>query len=128
MNLKKSLKSIRKTIVYKHNIFKTIKHVYTHLDDLSNREILNYYGIESIQELESHVEKIKEILLKHEMNRSDIEPVESCFCMDSSKEFKYLYSSKKDAQRQILYSHKQKGIKLKLYSCPYHCGWHLSKV
>jgi hypothetical protein len=48
--------------------------------------------------------------------------------MDSQKEFKYLYTSKKDAQRQVSYSRQHKGIQLKLYPCPYHCGWHLAKT
>jgi hypothetical protein len=43
MSLKKSLKTIRKNIIQKNTIFRTIRHVYTHLDDLSNEEILDYY-------------------------------------------------------------------------------------
>jgi len=128
MNLKKSLKSIRKSIVFTSNIFRTIRHVYTHLEDLTNEEILDYYGVKSIQELESHVEKIKVLLLNREILKNNIETLDSCFCMDSRKEFKYLYKTKKDAQEQIAYTYQNKGIKLKLYACPYHCGWHLSKV
>ncbi len=128
MSLKKSLKTIRKSIVQKNTIFRTIRHVYTHLDDLSNEEILDYYGLGTIQELESHVEKIKVILLNREINKNSIETLDSCFCMDSRKEFKYLYNSKKDAERQIAFSRQHKGIKLKLYACPYHCGWHLAKT
>jgi hypothetical protein len=128
MSLKKSLKTIRKSIVQKNTIFRTIRHVYTHLDDLSNEEILDYYGLGTIQELENHVEKIKVILLNCEINNNSIETLDSCFCMDSRKEFKYLYSSKKDAERQIAFSRQHKGIKLKLYACPYHCGWHLAKT
>ena len=128
MNLKKSLKSIRKSIVHKNTVFRTIRHVYTHLDDLTNEEILEYYGLGSIQELESHVENIKVILLNREIIKNDIELLDSCFCMDSRKEFKYLYTTKKDAQQQIAYSRQHKGIKLKLYACPYHCGWHLAKT
>jgi len=128
MNLKKSLKSIRKNIVFTSNIFRTIRHVYTHLDNLTNEEILDYYGLRSIHELESHVEKIKVLLLNRETIKNNIETLDSCFCMDSRKEFKYLYTTKKDAQRQVAYTHQNKGIKLKLYACPYHCGWHLAKA
>ncbi len=126
--LKKSLKSIRKTIVYNDNIFKIIKHIYNHLDSLTNYEILDYYGLNSPKELEKHVEKIKNILLKDEISKDEIKDVDSCFCMDRYKEFKYLYKTKKEAEKQIDYSYQYKRVKLKIYPCPYHCGWHISKV
>jgi hypothetical protein len=127
--MKKSLKPIRKKIVKKNDIFRTIKHVYPHLNELSNKQIFDYYGIGSIKELQGHVEKIKAILLKREIiNIEEIEETESCFCMDSRGEFKYVYNTKKEAEKQVQYSWKTKRVKLLLYSCPYHFGWHISKV
>jgi len=128
MKLKKSLKSIQKKIVHQTSIFRTIKHVYAHLDNLTNKEILCYYGVESTKELEKHVEKIKIIVMNRETDKEEIEKIDSCFCMDGRKEFKYLYVTKRDAQQQVKESRKYKGIKLKIYACPYHCGWHLAKL
>jgi len=129
MNLKKTLKPIKKKIIKRDNIFRTIKHVYPHLSDLTQKEILDYYGLESAKDLELHVEKIKGILLDSENSyKKSIDELDACFCIDSHRDFKYLYREKKEALRQIEYSFKSKGIKLKFYTCPYHCGWHLSKV
>ena len=128
MNLKKSLKPIRKKIVEKDNIFRTIKHVYPHLNELSNEQILDYYGLGSVKGLESHVEKIKDILLKREITRrEEVEEIDACFCMESRGDFKYIYETKKEAEKQVEYSWRSKRVKLLLYPCPYHCGWHLSK-
>ena len=129
MNLKKSLKNIRKDLIKKHNIFKTIKHVYPHLEELSNSEILNYYDLNSIKLLEVHVETIQKILLNRENNyQKELQELNACFCLDGHGDFKYIYQTKKEALRQIEYSWKTKRVKLTVYTCPYHCGWHLSKI
>jgi hypothetical protein len=79
--------------------------------------------------LEQHIEHIKKILKnKMENYKEELEEIQGCFCMDSRGEFKYLYSTKKEAKQQLEYTLKSKRIKLILYPCPYHCGWHLSRV
>ncbi len=129
MNLKKTLKPIKKKIIKRESIFRTIKHVYPHLSDLTHKEILDYYGLQSTKALEAHVERIKDTLLKSENSyNKSIDKLDACFCMDSHGDFKYLYLHKKEALQQIEYTYKTKRIKLKSYTCPYHCGWHLSKV
>jgi len=129
MNLKKSLKSIKKELSDKNRLFFTIKQVYTHLSALSNEEILDYYNVKSLKELEQHIEHIKYILKKQIENyEEELEEIDACFCLDSRGDFKYLYPSKKEAQKQCNYTWQTKRIKLTLYSCPYHCGWHLSKI
>jgi len=129
MNLKKKLKPIKKTINSKNRPFITIRQLYTHLSDLTNEEILAYYQVSNIKALERHIEYIKKILKNRTDNyKEELAEIEGCFCVDSRGEFKYLYSSKKEAEQQVEYSFKTKKIKLKLYPCPYHCGWHISRI
>ena len=127
--MKKSLKPIKKKIQNKDNVYRTIRRLYTHLSELSNEEILDYYNVNSIKELNTHIEHIKEILKKRIENyKEEIEELDACFCQDSRGDFKYLYTNKKEAEKQLNYSWQTKRVKLSLYTCPYHCGWHLSKV
>ena len=129
MSLKRSLKSIKKSIVHKDKPFMTIRTLYTHLSELSNQEILDYYSVHNIKELESHIEHIKKILKNQIENyEEELEQLSGCFCLDSRGDFKYLYSTKKEAEQQAKYTLKSKRIKLLVYACPYHCGWHLSRT
>ena len=129
MNLKKSLKPIKKKIQNKDKLYNTIRRVYTHLSEFSNEEILDYYHVRSLKELEMHIEHIKEVLQKQIKNyEEELEQIANCFCLDSSENFKYLYSTKKEAEEQIKFTLKTKQIKLILYPCPFHCGWHLTKI
>jgi hypothetical protein len=129
MNLKKSLKPIKKELSDKNKPFRTIRRVYTHLSELSNEEILDYYNVKNIQALKTHIEHVKEILKKQIKNyKEELEEIDTCFCLDSRGDFKYLYATKKEAEKQVVYSLKNKSIKLTLYACPFHCGWHISKV
>jgi len=126
---KKSLKPIKKNLQNRNRLFATIRHVYTHLSELSNEEILDYYNVSSLKELEGHIEYVKEVLKKQIENyKEELEELNTCFCVDSRGEFKYLYESKKEAEQQLLFSFKTKRVKLSLYACPFHCGWHLSKL
>lgn len=129
MNLKKSLKSIKKNIKDKDNVFRTIRSVYTHLSKLSNEEILSYYQVNSLVELKAHIEHVKTVLKNQLENyEEELNELDSCFCLDSRGDFKYLYPTKKEAQGQIKFSWEAKRVKLKLYPCPFHCGWHLAKL
>jgi hypothetical protein len=129
MNLKKSLKPIKKKLSNKNKPFITIRRVYTHLSELSNEEILDYYNVQSIKALDQHIEHIKNILKKQIENyEEELEEIDTCFCLDSRGDFKYLYLTEKEAKKQIEYSQKTKRVKLSLYPCPYHCGWHLHKI
>ena len=107
----------------------TIRRVYTHLSELSNEEILDYYNVASLKELETHIEHVKEVLKKQTRNhKEELEKLDTCFCLDSRGDFKYLYESKKEAKAQMEFSLKTKRIKLTLYACPFHAGWHLAKI
>ncbi len=127
--IKKSLKPIRKKLQNRDKPFVTIRAVYTHLSELSNEEILDYYNVASVKELEQHIECVKEILKKQIENyTAELEALDTCFCVDSRGDFKYLYTSKKEAQKQIEFLLKNRAVKLTLYPCPFHCGWHLTRV
>jgi hypothetical protein len=129
INLKKSLKPIKKKFENKYKAFMTIRRVYTHLSELSNEEILDYYNVQNIKELEAHIEHVKNILQKQIENyEEELKEIDACFCLDSRADFKFLYSTKKEAEQQVNFSWKTKRIKLTLYPCPFHCGWHISKA
>lgn len=129
MNLKKSLKPIKNKLQNKNRLYHTIRRAYTHLSELNNEEILDYYNVRSLKELEAHIEHIKAILKKQIQNHEEErEELDACFCVDSRGDFKYLYEDKKEALKQIEYSMQTKRVKLTLYACPFHCGWHLSKT
>ena len=127
--MKKSLKPIKKKIQNKNKLYITIRRVYTHLSELSNKEILDYYNVASLKELNSHIEHIKKVLKKQIENyEEELEQINACFCLDSNEDFKYLYSTKKEAEQQVKFTLKTKRVKLALYPCTFHCGWHLTKV
>ena len=129
MPLKKTLKPMKKKFLNKEKAFVTIRRVYSHLSVLSDQEILDYYHVENVQALEAHIAHIKHILQQEIENyKEELAEIDTCFCVDSKGEFKSLYTSKKEAERQIVYTQKTKHIKLDLYPCPYHCGWHLYKL
>ena len=128
MNLKKSLKPIKQRLANKHQAYTTIRRVYTHLADFTNIEILDYYQVRDVEGLVAHIEHIKAILKNRADNYQEaLEEIDTCFCRDGKGEFKYLYHTQKEADRQQVYTQKTKRIKLKVYPCPYHCGWHLSR-
>jgi len=127
--MKKSLKPIKKKMQNKKKLYVTIRRVYTHLSELSDKEILDYYNVTSLKELHNHIEHIKKVLKKQIENyKEELEQINTCFCLDSAEEFKYLYSTRKEAEQQIEFTLKTKRVKLALYPCPFHCGWHLTKI
>jgi hypothetical protein len=129
MNLKKSLKPIKQRLVTKHQAYTTIRQVYTHLAKMSNEEILDYYQVKDVDALEKHIEHIKTVLKNRTIDYKEaLEPIDRCFCIDTEGNLKFLYPTEKEAQKQKEQTQKTKAIKLKIYLCPYHCGWHLSKV
>jgi len=128
MNLKKSLKPIKQRLANKNQAYITIRQVYKHLVGFTNEEILDYYQVKNVDALAEHIEHIKTIL-KNKMTNYEktLEEIDTCFCRDGKGEFKYLYHTQKEADKQQAYTQKTKHIKLKVYPCPYHCGWHLSR-
>ena len=48
-------------------------------------------------------------------------------CTDSNGFYKDLYPSRKVAERRAGILHKERGVRLHVYKCAYHNGWHLTK-
>jgi hypothetical protein len=56
-------------------------------------------------------------------------PSEHCsFCTGSSGEAKALYRSRRDAARRAQIIGDERGLRLKVYRCPHHQGWHLTRA
>lgn len=53
--------------------------------------------------------------------------VRGCGCVDSAGNGKALYDSKEYAEGRANILHKEQGVNLAVYKCPYSDGWHLTK-
>lgn len=124
MHLKKSLQSIKNELVQNEEILKALQKSYPHLAHLSENQILNYFNVKSIQELDGHIERIKE---SQEPQNLTVQKNEICSCTDSHGQTKDLYDSEVSAKEQIRKLSKEKRLQLSIYICPYGCGWHLTK-
>ena len=55
-------------------------------------------------------------------------PSKKCsYCLDSNGNSKELYETQEAAERRAEIIAEEKGIRLKIYKCPYQDGWHLTK-
>ncbi len=120
--MKRSLQAIKDDIAKKEETLKTLQKNHPYLAHLSEVQILAYFDIETISELEQH---IKTLIPLHD----DLHLQESklCLCTDSTGQPKYLYNSEASAQKEAHTLAAQKRVKLKVYPCPDNYGWHLSK-
>jgi len=129
MNLKKALSPLKKKLQTQSKTYQTIRRVYPHLEDLSDEEILSYYHVPNLQALHEHITYLQTLLKnKHANYHAELEKMQGCFCQDAKGDFKYLYPTKKEAEAQMLHIRKTKHILLTIYPCPYHMGWHLSRI
>jgi len=71
----------------------------------------------------------KKLLHNEQLKRTLFTPTKrtqktnTCICLDSNGDNKYLYSS----QKELEYALSAKDLKLQSYPCPYEKGWHLTK-
>lgn len=116
--MKKSLQAIKNEIVQKEETLKALQKTHPHLAHLSEVQILAYFDVETISELEQHIPLHDDLPLQEN---------KLCSCTDSTGQPKDLYNSEASAQNEghILAAHKR--VKLKVYPCPDNYGWHLSK-
>ena len=121
---KKSLKLIQKDIIQKNKILIKIKRVHKHIADLSISEILKYFNVTSIFDLEEF-SNIK-IDYNDTIDR-DNRVSYGCFCTDRDNNPKELYLSQKDAILEALRVSTENNIKINIYPCRYSYGWHLTK-
>ncbi|MDM5264602.1 hypothetical protein PF327_10395 [Sulfurovum sp. XTW-4] len=125
MHLKKSLQTIKSELVKNEEILKHLQKSHPHLAHLSEDQILKYFNVQSLHELNGHMEQIK----KSQELQVDltVQKKEVCTCRDSHGEIKDLYDSEVSAKEQIATLSKEKQLQLSVYRCPYSSGWHLTK-
>lgn len=125
MDLKKSLQSIKNDIVKNEEILKVLQKSYPHLAYLSEKQILAYFNVSSMDALHAHMKHIQES--QKPQNTPAVQKNEICSCTDSNGETKELYDSEVSAKKQMNTLSKEKRLPLRIYICPDGCGWHLTK-
>jgi len=117
-HIKKSLQSLKSDLTRKETLLKTIQKHYPHLSNFSQNELLEYFQLDTLSELQVYIED--SILTSSEDNMAD---TMLCTCKDGKGVFKMLYETEVLAQEQA----DRSNTKLKVYPCPYGQGWHLTK-
>lgn len=118
-SIKHSLQTLKTDLEHKERSVKYLQKHYPHLSDLSEAELIKFFDLKTLDELEDHIKILiekscfKETSINHTI----------CSCQDSKGELKALYKSEKEAQKVIAESH----MTLSLYQCPYGQGWHITK-
>lgn len=125
MNLAKPLQAIKNDIVRNEEILKALKKSYPLLAHLSENQILNYFNVNAIYELNGHIKRIKES--QEPQDKLAVQKNGICSCTDSHGQTKDLYDSEVSAKEQIRKLSKEKKLQLSIYICPDGCGWHLTK-
>jgi hypothetical protein len=125
MEFKKSLQAIKNDIDRSEEIFKLLQKSHPHLAHLSEIQILNYFHVNSIDQLHEHIQQIK--ASKESYYDLSVQKHEICSCRDSHGEIKNLYDSETSAQAEADTLSKRYTLKLSVYRCPYGAGWHLTK-
>jgi hypothetical protein len=125
MEFKKSLQAIKNDIDRSEEIFKLLQKSHPHLAHLSEIQILNYFHVNSIDQLHEHIQQIK--ASKESYYDLSVQKHEICSCRDSHGEIKNLYDSETSAQAEADTLSERYTLKLSVYRCPYGAGWHLTK-
>ena len=120
--MEKSFQAIKDVIFKKEETLKTLQKTHPHLAHLSEVEILAYFNIETISELEQHIKTLLPV-----QDDLPLQEHKLCSCTDSTDQPKELYDSEASAQKEAHTLATLKRVKLKVYPCPDNCGWHLSK-
>lgn len=123
MNLEKSLQTLKNDIAKKEETLKALQKTYPHLAHISEAQILAYFDVKTISELEQYIKESTQ-----PYSNVPIQDNQLCSCTDSKGQPKDLYASEEFAQKEADALAIQKRVKLKVYSCPDDCGWHLSKI
>lgn len=118
-SIKHSLQTLKTDLERKERSVKYLQKHYPHLSDLSEAELIKYFDLKKVDELEDHIENLidKSCLKETSINHT------ICSCKDSKGELKTLYKTENEAQKVIAGSH----MTLSLYQCPDGQGWHITK-
>jgi len=77
------------------------------------------------KEIEAREKKIsKRVIPKIEYYYDDLN---YCLCTDRNHNFKEIYTTELEAEKQAKFLQDEQGIFLIVYPCPYSSGWHLSR-
>lgn len=118
-SIKHSLQTLKTDLERKERSVKYLQKHYPHLSHFSEAELIKYFDLKTIDELEDHIENLIEKSCFKETSINDT----ICSCKDSKGELKALYRSEKEAQKVITASQ----MTLSLYQCPEGQGWHITK-
>ena len=123
--MKQSLQTLKADLNNKETTLKTIQHHYPHLAHFSEKEVLTYLQIDTIEELRKHIKQTLEtsIAIYEDKSESMV-----CSCKDSEGCFKDPYDTQEIAQDKANELMIHQKLKLKVYPCPYGYGWHLTKA
>ena len=124
MNIKQSLQTLKADLHNKETMLKTIQNHYPHLAHFTEKEILKYLQIDTIDELREHIKQTLETSIA--VYKDKIEEL-ICSCKDSEGLLKDPYDTQEIAQRKASELMTRQKIKLRVYPCPYGNGWHLTK-
>ena len=122
--MKQSLHTLKADFHNKETTLKTIQHHYPHLAHLSEKEILTYLQIDTIEELGEHFKQTLEtsISIYHDKMDGMV-----CSCKDSHGALKDAYDTHELAQVEASQLMMDQKFELRVYPCPYGNGWHLTK-
>ena len=112
-------------LAHKETALKIIQQHHPYLAHHSEEEILAYFQVTSIYELNTYIKQLKESKQHHDTPTTLKHNI--CTCTDSHGEPKNLYESEKFAQEEANTLSIQHKLKLSVYICPSGCGWHLTK-
>lgn len=125
MKQDKSLHAIKNDIAKKEKILKSLQKTHPHLKQLSEKQMLAYFDLQSINELSAYITNLEEPILINNNLIDNKHPI--CSCIDSNGQAKDLYDSEESAQKKATVFVGPKKLQLKVYICPNGCGWHLTK-
>jgi len=112
-------------IAKKEETLKVLQKTYPHLVHLPEAQILAYFDVATMDELNEYIKHIKESIQSYD--NLPLKDSHACSCTDSKGQPKDLYDSKESAKKEANVLATQKRLQLSVYPCPYGYGWHLTK-
>ena len=125
MNLTKSLQRLKSDLTNKETTLKAIQNHYPYLANLSEKQILAYFEVATIDELSTDIGTTQPY--SKDQDHHNEQNISLCSCTDTQGKTKDLYESEESALKKATVFVGQKKIQLKVYVCPNGCGWHLTK-